>query len=311
MSFGEDWLPRVELTLRSSDERQRDLHLYEVHWATLAEGKVTARDAIAFLTGAALRGIRYCAHGSFYRWMIVSYANRPRRWINIWSPFDWVSGSLEYYDAPESSDRAPGADTSDVDIFGATSAPDRSDIDILPSGSSAALSAADSSVAASAADLPSSDHSSAARRPGEVENIRERGVPLDTVRAHLGYWKRGELGRRLFEAITDREAAGTGRAPGWVGAEEARLPVSAPVRHAASPWTSRGSRQAPKAMAEPAGNRRSCTVASRNCNWYIGMRPTAHGVRTRSEQHLRGLHFATASFFVSARVAHGDHESFV
>jgi len=31
--------------------------------------------------------------------MIVSYANRPRRWINIWSRRDWVSGSLDFYDA--------------------------------------------------------------------------------------------------------------------------------------------------------------------------------------------------------------------
>lgn len=32
--------------------------------------------------------------------MIVSYSNRPRRWINLWSAFDWVSGPLGYYDAP-------------------------------------------------------------------------------------------------------------------------------------------------------------------------------------------------------------------
>ncbi|HEX6535618.1 MAG TPA: hypothetical protein VF041_13560 [Gemmatimonadaceae bacterium] len=31
--------------------------------------------------------------------MIVDYANRPARWINLWSPWDWISGSLEYYDA--------------------------------------------------------------------------------------------------------------------------------------------------------------------------------------------------------------------
>ena len=31
--------------------------------------------------------------------MIVSYANRPHRWINIWSRRDWVSGPLDFYDA--------------------------------------------------------------------------------------------------------------------------------------------------------------------------------------------------------------------
>jgi hypothetical protein len=438
VAFGEDWLPRVELTLRTTGERQCDLHLYEVYWASLTEGKVTARDAIAFLIGAALRGIRYCAHGSFDRWMfgrrvvfrlprrgvaqlgvalavflllllafigvaaatvaevgrllhpgalppaprwlsgipdawllgalalaltvvaalrwflvqsvgdvaayvsahrasrfaeirrgiqdaarrvtrnvyaardhesgepqyahvivvghslgsviaydmlndsingdllvresggdtlnvvqrtkllltmgspldktafifrtqkddaplrealaaaaqpmIVSYANRPRRWVNIWSPFDWVSGSLEYYDAPGSSDRAPGADTSNVDVSTATSSSNTSDVDVL---------ASDSSAAASAADPPAGDHSTAARRPGEVENIRERDVPLDTVRAHLGYWKREEFGKRLFAAITDCETARIGRAPRGVSAEEALLPVSATARRTA------------------------------------------------------------------------------
>jgi hypothetical protein len=30
--------------------------------------------------------------------LIVDYANRPRRWFNIWSPNDWISGPLDYYD---------------------------------------------------------------------------------------------------------------------------------------------------------------------------------------------------------------------
>jgi hypothetical protein len=38
--------------------------------------------------------------------LIVSpdYAYRPKHWINIWSRWDWVSGSLDYYDRPASSD---------------------------------------------------------------------------------------------------------------------------------------------------------------------------------------------------------------
>lgn len=32
------------------------------------------------------------------------YAYRPSRWINLWSRNDWVSGALEYYDAPNSDD---------------------------------------------------------------------------------------------------------------------------------------------------------------------------------------------------------------
>ena len=372
VAFGEDWLPRVELTLSVNDTVQREVHLYEVYWAPLTEGKVVLRDVLAFLVGAGLRGIRYCARGSFDRWMfdslakfalprrgvlqlgaalavlmaltlasgalalvaaaelfrlvqpgalpagpawldaapapavlgalgggaiffaalrwflvqsvgdvvayisshhasrftevrrgiqsaarkvarnvyasrivgsgeleygdvivvghslgsviaydmlndsingdllatgsggevldvvartkllltmgspldktafifrtqkddaplrealaaaaqpmIVSYENRPARWINIWSPFDWVSGSLEYYDAGP--------------------------------------------------------------RRRVVENVRERGVPLDTVRAHLGYWKRPQFSKQLFEAVASCTAGG------GVSARDAQLPRS-------------------------------------------------------------------------------------
>jgi hypothetical protein len=30
--------------------------------------------------------------------MISAYDTRPRRWVNLWSPNDWICGSLEYYD---------------------------------------------------------------------------------------------------------------------------------------------------------------------------------------------------------------------
>jgi hypothetical protein len=84
--------------------------------------------------------------------MIVSYANRPARWINIWSPFDWICGSLEYYDVESSSAGAEPA---------------------------------------------------VARDARTVENVRDRSAPLDTVRAHLGYWKRPAFGERLHAAIVD------------------------------------------------------------------------------------------------------------
>jgi hypothetical protein len=389
VAFGEEWLPRVELTLRhraadagsgdghGADAGGRfDAHLYEVYWAPLTEGKVTARDAIAFLLGAGARGIRYCVRGSFDRWifgrrvtfrlprrgalqlgvalgafvallaafigvaaatvaelvrflhsgplppppwwlssvpdawmlgglacallvfaalrwflvqsvgdvaayisahrasrfaeirreiqdaarrvarnvyaardesgapsyahvllvghslgsviaydmlndsinrdlasraaqgmaldvarrtkllltlgspldktaflfrtqkdhaplrealaaaaqpMIVDYANRPARWINIWSPFDWICGSLEYYDlARETGGARAGA---------------------------------------------GAQREGGARR-GAVENVRERGVPLDTVRAHLGYWRRPTFGKRLYAAMAEAARGG-------------------------------------------------------------------------------------------------------
>ena len=30
--------------------------------------------------------------------MLSRYADRPARWVNLWTPFDWMSGSLEYFD---------------------------------------------------------------------------------------------------------------------------------------------------------------------------------------------------------------------
>jgi hypothetical protein len=32
--------------------------------------------------------------------MLVDYVNRPHQWINIWSPHDIISGSVDYYDVP-------------------------------------------------------------------------------------------------------------------------------------------------------------------------------------------------------------------
>jgi hypothetical protein len=37
--------------------------------------------------------------------MLQDYAWRPERWVNIYSPWDIISGSLEYFDLPDSSDR--------------------------------------------------------------------------------------------------------------------------------------------------------------------------------------------------------------
>jgi hypothetical protein len=38
--------------------------------------------------------------------LICDYAYRPKRWINIWSRLDWISGELDYYDDPAATDPA-------------------------------------------------------------------------------------------------------------------------------------------------------------------------------------------------------------
>ena len=37
--------------------------------------------------------------------MLQDYCWRPERWINIYSPWDIISGALEYYDLPDATDR--------------------------------------------------------------------------------------------------------------------------------------------------------------------------------------------------------------
>ncbi|MGH9713062.1 MAG: hypothetical protein ACRD5M_07165 [Candidatus Acidiferrales bacterium] len=67
-------LARAEMTLRDSDQREIDLHVYEAYWAPLTEGKVTARDAIWFLFMGGLRGFRGSGKkGQFKRWMFQNW----------------------------------------------------------------------------------------------------------------------------------------------------------------------------------------------------------------------------------------------
>jgi hypothetical protein len=40
-----------------------------------------------------------------------------------------------------------------------------------------------------------------------VENVREASVPLDPVRAHLGYWRRAKFGEYLYAAVAGEDTA--------------------------------------------------------------------------------------------------------
>lgn len=69
----EDWLHRIRLRLKRDGEEVR-ADVYEAYWAPLTEGRITTRDVIAFLAGAAGNGI---ANGSqkFRRWLFDQYAD--------------------------------------------------------------------------------------------------------------------------------------------------------------------------------------------------------------------------------------------
>jgi hypothetical protein len=47
--------------------------------------------------------------------MLQDYAWRPERWVNIYSPWDIISGSLEYFDLPGASDRRQVINRKDED----------------------------------------------------------------------------------------------------------------------------------------------------------------------------------------------------
>ena len=47
--------------------------------------------------------------------MLQDYAWRPERWVNIYSPWDIISGALEYFDLPGASDRRQVINRKDED----------------------------------------------------------------------------------------------------------------------------------------------------------------------------------------------------
>ena len=47
--------------------------------------------------------------------LIQDYCFRPKCWINIYSPWDIISGSLDFYDPPESNDPKRVRNKKDLD----------------------------------------------------------------------------------------------------------------------------------------------------------------------------------------------------
>jgi hypothetical protein len=72
---GDQWLQRVELNLKSGAE-QLEAHVYEGYWAPLTEGRITLRQVMGFLTGAASNGMKI-ARKTFKRWLMEEYHPFP------------------------------------------------------------------------------------------------------------------------------------------------------------------------------------------------------------------------------------------
>lgn len=65
------WLPRAELTATSADGTQtRRVHVYEVYWAPLTQGRIALTEVMKFLFSAGRRGL--FQQGKFKRWVFGS-----------------------------------------------------------------------------------------------------------------------------------------------------------------------------------------------------------------------------------------------
>jgi hypothetical protein len=72
---GDQWLQRVQLNLKSGADRI-EAHVYEGYWAPLTEGRISLRQVMSFLTGAASNGMKI-ARKTFKRWLMGEYHTFP------------------------------------------------------------------------------------------------------------------------------------------------------------------------------------------------------------------------------------------
>src|SRR6202521_1630746 len=71
----DQWLQRIELKLKSI-EAPIEAHVYEGYWAPLTEGRITLRQVMSFLAGAAGNGLKI-ARKTFKRWLMGEYRSFP------------------------------------------------------------------------------------------------------------------------------------------------------------------------------------------------------------------------------------------
>lgn len=69
---GEEMLSRLETRIE-----RRSVHLYEAYWAPLTEGRITLRQVVRFLLGAAMNGLRNSTRAHFLRWSFGAMREIP------------------------------------------------------------------------------------------------------------------------------------------------------------------------------------------------------------------------------------------
>jgi len=68
---------RVEMTLRTNEGAEREVHLYEAYWAPLTEGRVGVTDVVSFLLSAGWGGWMNVRGKIFRRWMFGRTIGHP------------------------------------------------------------------------------------------------------------------------------------------------------------------------------------------------------------------------------------------
>ncbi|MEO8665534.1 MAG: hypothetical protein ABI462_08545 [Ignavibacteria bacterium] len=70
-------IPRAELTISDDEGNDRDIHLYEIYWASVTEGRVNAWHTLAFLIRSSRSAIWFSLKGSFERRIFGSKKKLP------------------------------------------------------------------------------------------------------------------------------------------------------------------------------------------------------------------------------------------
>lgn len=94
----EEGFSRDPATISKDPEIKKPLNVAGRTSLFLTFGSPLDKTAFIFRTQAAVNSALREAEAAAVQPMIQDYRFRPRRWINIWSYSDWISGSLEYYD---------------------------------------------------------------------------------------------------------------------------------------------------------------------------------------------------------------------
>jgi predicted alpha/beta hydrolase family esterase len=76
---GDNYLPRAQVTVGSN----KNVHLFEVYWAPITEGKVNSLDVLKFLVKGGCRGLSASRRGHFKRFL---YDNWRKLEIKAWTP---------------------------------------------------------------------------------------------------------------------------------------------------------------------------------------------------------------------------------